>query len=289
MSRIYSHLLWILRGVKVYALIGRSGTGKSFRAQLVAQKHNIDLIIDDGLLIKGQKILAGKSAKKDSAFLSAIKTALFDDKRHRDDVRQTLEEETFKKILIIGTSERMVHKIAERLGLPGISRIITIEEVATQEEIQTAINSRKTEGKHVIPVPAVEVKRNYSSILLDTVKVFFKRNIALIFSKDRVFEKSVVRPDYGNRGRVAISEAALTQMVLHCADEYDQAMVIKKITVRNDGKGYRLKVRIHIPFGSQIAGNIHGFQEYVIDSLERYTGIIISNFDVIVDDVSTNQ
>ena len=38
--------------VKVYALVGRSGTGKSFRAQLVADKYHIPLIVDDGLLIK---------------------------------------------------------------------------------------------------------------------------------------------------------------------------------------------------------------------------------------------
>ena len=182
----------------------------------------------------------------------------------------------------------MVHKIAERLGLPAVTKIIRIEEIATQEEIESAITSRNTEGKHVIPVPAVEVRRNYSSILLDTVKVFFKRNIGFIFSKDSVFEKSVVRPEFGKRGRISISESALTQMVLHCADEYDQAMVIKKVSVKNDTKGYKLKIHIHIPFGSQISGNIHSFQNYVIENLERYTGIMIYKLDVIVDDISSN-
>jgi ABC-type oligopeptide transport system ATPase subunit len=38
---------------KVFALVGGSGTGKSFRAKLVAQKYGIDFIIDDGLLDKG--------------------------------------------------------------------------------------------------------------------------------------------------------------------------------------------------------------------------------------------
>jgi ABC-type glutathione transport system ATPase component len=31
------HFLFLLRGVKTYALVGPSGTGKSFRAKLVAQ------------------------------------------------------------------------------------------------------------------------------------------------------------------------------------------------------------------------------------------------------------
>jgi len=64
MIGIFEHILFLLRGVKSYALVGSSGTGKSFRAKLVAQKYGIDLIIDDGLLIRGDQILAGRSAKK---------------------------------------------------------------------------------------------------------------------------------------------------------------------------------------------------------------------------------
>src|SRR5690554_1237243 len=59
MNRIFRYAFWKLKGVKVYALVGRSGTGKSFRSKLVAEKHNIDLIIDDGLLIRDERIIAG--------------------------------------------------------------------------------------------------------------------------------------------------------------------------------------------------------------------------------------
>ena len=80
-----------LFGIKVYALVGRSGTGKSFRARLTAAKHGIDLIIDDGLLIKGDNIIAGKSAKSEKVYLTAIKTALFDSVEHRTEVRNKLK------------------------------------------------------------------------------------------------------------------------------------------------------------------------------------------------------
>lgn len=49
--------------MKVVAFVGPSGTGKSHRAIGIAHKNNCDAIIDDGLLIKGTKILAGTSAK----------------------------------------------------------------------------------------------------------------------------------------------------------------------------------------------------------------------------------
>ena len=50
--------------IKTYAFVGPSGTGKSYRAQLVANSKGINYIIDDGLLISGNEVLAGKSAKK---------------------------------------------------------------------------------------------------------------------------------------------------------------------------------------------------------------------------------
>ena len=53
--------------IKVYAFVGPSGTGKSYRAQMVASEKGINFIIDDGLLVDGNKIVAGESAKKASA------------------------------------------------------------------------------------------------------------------------------------------------------------------------------------------------------------------------------
>lgn len=50
--------------LKVFAFVGPSGTGKSYRAQMVANERNINYIIDDGLLIKDNEVIAGSSAKK---------------------------------------------------------------------------------------------------------------------------------------------------------------------------------------------------------------------------------
>ena len=49
--------------VEVVAFIGPTGTGKSHRASKVAHDCGADVIIDDGLLIKYNKIIAGTSAK----------------------------------------------------------------------------------------------------------------------------------------------------------------------------------------------------------------------------------
>jgi len=281
---MFRNLIWLLKGIKVYALVGKSGTGKSFRAKLVAKKYGIDLIIDDGLLIKNDRILAGHSAKKEKVFLAAIKTALFEDLKHRKEVVHQLKHENFKRILIIGTSERMTHKIASRLDLPQITRIIKIEDVASREDIETAILIRKNEGKHVIPVPAIEVSRDYRHILYDSIKVFLKKRFSGLRG-EKYFEKSVVRPEFGSKGKVIISEAALTQMVLHCADEFDPSMTVRKVSVKQDTKGYSIDVRVQIPFGVHLGGTMHEFQEYVVDNLERYGGIEIDEVNVVIDDL----
>ncbi len=284
MNHLFRHIQWVLKGIKVFSLVGKSGTGKSFRAKLIADKLGIELIIDDGLLIRGKKIIAGKSAKKEPTYLGAIKTALFDDPEHRQSVMKQLNEEKFKRILIIGTSERMTRKITARLDLPQISKVIKIEDIATTEEIDTAVRSRKIEGKHVIPVPAVEINRNYSQMVYDSVKVFMEKKFLNFTKKDKYFEKTVVRPEFSKKGRVSISESALTQMVLHCADEYDSSITITKVSVREEIKGYILKINVRLPYGVEVSDVVHSLRDYLIDNLERYAGIMIDSVSIKVED-----
>ncbi|MDR2953282.1 MAG: hypothetical protein LBU82_08590 [Treponema sp.] len=275
------------RRKRVIALIGESGTGKSFHAKLVAQKYGIDYIIDDGLLIKENRIIAGHSAKKEKTFLSAVKVALFDEKSHRDEVARKLQSVKFKKILLLGTSEKMADKIAARLQLPPPEKVIKIEDISSQDEIDKAVRTRRIEGKHVIPVPSIEVKRSYPHIFYDAIKIF-KRRIAPagIGPVPTLHEKSVVRPEYSKREKVIISEAALSQMVIHCVNEYNHDIKIKKILIKDDDIGYRLVITIDIPYGIQLGGNIHDLQTYIIDDIERYTGILIEEVNIIIDKIA---
>jgi adenylate kinase family enzyme len=278
--------LFALKRIKVFALVGESGTGKSFRAKLVAQKYGIEHIIDDGLLIKENKILAGHSAKKEKTFLAAVKVALFDEKAHRDEVARKLQSEKIRKILVLGTSDKMVNKIAARLQMPQPRKIIKIEDIASQEEIDKAIRTRRIEGKHVIPVPSIEIKRSYPGIFHDAIRIFKKKiTPGGIGPTPSVHEKSVVRPEYSKRGKVIISEAALSQMVIHCVDEYNQNIRIKKIIVNDNEMGYSFAITIDVPYDIQLGGNMHELQNYVIDNIERYTGILIEEVNIIIDKI----
>ncbi|MDT8297467.1 MAG: hypothetical protein RQ801_04130 [Spirochaetaceae bacterium] len=285
----------LVGGTKVFALVGKSGTGKSFRAKLVAEDYGIDYIIDDGLLIQGNSIVAGKSAKREQIYMSAVRTALFDDPLHRHEVIKAIRSRKIRKILLLGTSERMVARTAERLELPPPSKIIQIEEISSDEDIEKAQRSRNDEGKHVIPVPSVEVERDYPHLLSDSIKVLFKMGRG--FGRRRgggqkVYEKSVVRPSFHgstDKGKVVISEHALGQMIAHCVDEFDGQLIVKKVKIRPSHGVYHIRSEVEMPYGNPINDNLHDLRNYVVDRLEKFTGIMIAEFDLVVAGVSKRR
>ncbi len=288
MGKFFEDIIGSFKPIFVYALVGESGTGKSFRSKLLAEKYGIDALIDDGLLIQNDKILAGHSAKREKTYMGAVRVALFDDKEHRDEVAKAWKKARIKKLLILGTSEKMVMKIATRLQLPQPQKIIHIEEIASREEIEKAIKSRQVEGKHVIPVPSIEIKRSYPQIFSNSIKLFFRRK--KMFNKGqkdgKMFEKSIVQPEFSKKGRVEISEAALTQMVMHCVMECEPAVKVKKMTIKTDKRGYKIIITIDVPFGTQLTGKIHKLQRYIIDKIEGYTGILIEEVSIVIDKIT---
>ena len=105
-------------------LQGRLGTGKSYRAQKIAYDNNIETIIDDGLLIKGSRVIEGVSAKTAKTKVQTVKAALFSTEKEQERIRNSIKKERVKSILILGTSDEMVKRIQENLKLPKIEKTI---------------------------------------------------------------------------------------------------------------------------------------------------------------------
>lgn len=66
----------------------------------------------------------------------------------------------------MGTSDGMVESIAKSLDLPDVSEKINIYDIAKDSEINQALSIRKGQGKHVIPVPTFEIKKDFRDIFL---------------------------------------------------------------------------------------------------------------------------
>ena len=122
--------------MKVYALVGQSGTGKSYKAHTLASEMGIEYIIDDGLFIKGNKIIAGVSAKKESTKIAAVRRALFIHPEHAREVREAIRQVEPESVLILGTSARMINRIISRLDLPPVQEIIRIEALQPEEKLE---------------------------------------------------------------------------------------------------------------------------------------------------------
>jgi adenylate kinase family enzyme len=277
---------FFVKKIKIIALVGTSGTGKSYHAKLVAEKYKIDFIIDDGLLIRNDRIVAGHSAKEEKSFIASVKAAVFDEKGRRDEVARKLQTEKFSGVLIVGTSDKMVKKIAARLQLPLPSKIVYIEDIASQEDIDTALRTRRVEGKHVIPLPSVEVKRGYPDIYLSPISVL-KPSVVQgpIPSVPVLHEKSVVRPSYSIPQKSHISELALSLMVKNCVNEFSGSYKVKKIEVKDTETGYRIVIFIIVDFGTDLEKKITELRKYITDNIEKYTGILIEEVNIIIDNV----
>ena len=280
MNRIFKFAFTHFIGIKVYGLIGRSGTGKSFHSKMLAKKHNINIIIDDGLVIKGDKILAGHSAKRDPNFIAAVKTAVFDDDNHKEEAEEALLKENYHKILIIGTSEKMVNKIAKRLDLPPVKKFYKIEDISTPDDIETAMRIRFTEGKHVIPVPSIEITRNYPTIVYDAMTVGDAKN-------SKGFEKTIVRPEFSRPNDSKIDEVTLTQMIKHSIAEYDKVLKVKKVksTENNDGS-YTINVILQIPIRHYMGSTITDLQQYIAETIEKFGNILIRRVAIEIEEWS---
>ena len=197
--------------MEVYALIGHSGTGKSHRAPVLARQYNIEYMIDDGLLIKGAMILAGRSAKRENTRFGAIKRALFKDPEHAEQVKTKLTEIMPGRLLILSTSRRMADIIAENLGLDLPAYYYTIEEVSDPESIKTALTLRAKENRHVIPLPTFAIKKEFPGYIIDPLRTFF--SFPTYQTAGSPVERSVIRPIFSTLGSFYIAEHVITNLV----------------------------------------------------------------------------
>ena len=257
--------------IKVYAFVGPSGTGKSYRAQMVAAENGIEYIIDDGLLIKGNDIVAGTSAKKAATKIETVKHALFLEEKEREEIRKAFEKENLESILILGTSDGMVEKIAENLGLPEIQKTIYIQDVATETEIEQAKRMRTVEGKHVIPVPTFELKKEFSGYLLDPLQIFKSKGKG----KDPyITEKSIIRPTFSYLGNFTISENVFKTILEYVASKNEYIYRVAKIRVDKSDRGLELYMEVIVVYGCNVYSVLKEFREKCKKEVEKLTTMV---------------
>lgn len=265
--------------IRVYAFVGPSGTGKSYRAQMVANENNIRFIIDDGLLIKDNEVIAGCSAKKAPTKIETVRHALFLKEKEKREIIEAIKKYKPEGILILGTSDGMVEKIAQNLELPNIEKTIYIEEVATEEEMEKARRIRVTEGKHVIPVPTFEIKKDFSGYMLDPLQIFKTKGKG---NMPYISEKSIIRPTFSYLGNFTISDNVFKQIIEYLVKRNNAIYRIVKIRVQKHEEGPDIYIEVILNYGCNIIDEINGFKIKVKKEIERLTSMNVQSIEILV-------
>ena len=253
--------------MKVYALTGRSGTGKSYKAMDLCRKLKIWSIIDDGLFIHNYRVAAGSSAKRAPTRIGATKMALFNDESLRSQVAECIKQTDPEKLLIIGTSDKMAEKIAARLGLPKISEFIHIEDITTKEERAAARKQRIYQGKHLIPAPSFQLKKQFSGYFMDPIGM-----IKGLGAGRGDAEKSVVRPTYSY---IASSSPAVEH--------------VHKVATYDSQTGIDINISLTMAGGINVVETASGLQQRCASRIEEMTAFNVDSINVEISEIGETE
>ena len=270
--------------MQVYAFIGKTGTGKSFNAQKVAKTHDIHYIIDDAILIKNTKVIAGRSAKTESNFIASVKAAIFLNEERALEMKSALKAENPEKLLILGTSDEMVEKIVENLNLGKIDKKIYIEEISSAAQIETARKSRVEDGKHVVPVPTFEIKKQFSGYFLDSLKTFnfFNRD----GNENVETEKTIIRPTYSYLGNFVISDNVINSIIMYTVSKIKGVSKVFRVSTQKYIDGMKLDIDIEIVYGYNIPHLSSIIRNVVIYAVDNATGINLFGININVKSIA---
>ncbi len=266
---------WIL--MEVIAFVGPSGSGKSHRAIGVAHQYQCQGIIDDGLLIEGAKILAGTSAKSEQNRVQAVKRAIFYDDAHASEVRQALARSGIRRLLILATSDKMIEKITQRLSLPKPLKTVYITDIATRQEIKKAHEARLRYGKHIVPVPTVELKQHFGGFFANLPYNLFSKN-----RNKREDRRSIVRPAFSYYGLILISDYVIEDIINLIVERMVGVARINYIHVRrrSDSRGLFVHVELVLYYGVRVFEVSRILQSKIKRKVERMTGMQVQKVNI---------
>ena len=275
----------------VIALVGPSGTGKSHRALWVAQQNGADAIIDDGILIKDGKVIGGSSAKKEKNRIMAVRRAIFVLPGHASDVRRAIAVSEPRRILVLGTSENMVQKIAKALRIGPVSKIIRIEDIASKKDMELAQYHRLKRGEHIIPVPTIELKPHFSGYLIDPIKSFFKTSSS---KRRRLGERSIVRPVFSYYGKLVIDDSVIKSIVHIVAEAFEEvhrigSTHVKHLVSGDDDLGITVSLEVVFSYGHGITETMATLRRRLQTEIERMTGMVVHKIDILVKSIHIDK
>lgn len=181
----------------------------------------------------------------------------------------------------------MIQKIISNLEIPSLQETIRIEDIATKKEIETAKKIRKTQGKHVVPVPTFEIKKDFSGIMLDPLQIFrTKKDKNPYISPDR----SIIRPTFSYLGTFTISDKVFRDIISFVASYTEGVVEITRLRVDKisyEEEGLKIYTEVTLHYGYNIPKTVEVLKNNIKKEMDRHTALNVLEVDVKVNAIIT--
>ena len=144
--------------------------------------------------------------------------------------------------------------------------------------METARRIRTTEGKHVIPVPTFEIKKDFSGFLLDPLQIFKSKGTG---NKPYISEKSIIRPTFSYLGNFKISDTVFRQIAEYMALKTDAIHKVTKTRIDNMGEGISVYMEVVIVYGFNVLESLRDFKIKCKKEIENLTAMNVEKVDVV--------
>lgn len=184
----------------------------------------------------------------------------------------------------------MVGKISSALDIGKPERYIHIEDIASSREIEKAQNARLKEGKHIIPVPTMELKPHFKGYLIDPIKSILRRTRSTKTNgaAPQDFEKSVVRPVFSYYGRLTFSDQVIEALIKNSLSKVPDMAECDDIKIKKTSKGTNalmLDMGVSIYRGRPVKQIMNDMHKAISNEIEYITGMSVERLSIVVDNV----
>ena len=148
--------------------------------------------------------------------------------------------------------------------------------------MKTARNIRVTEGKHVIPVPTFEIKKDFSGYLLDPLQIFKSKGKG---KQPYISEKSIIRPTFSYMGNFTISDSVFRQIAEYQAEKMPEIYKVLRTRVQNYGEGPLIDMEVSVVYGYNVAEGLIEFKKKIVKEIENLTAMNVVRLDVVAKNI----
>ena len=149
---------------------------------------------------------------------------------------------------------------------------------------------RLREGKHIIPVPTIELKPHFSGYLVDPINSLLKKRRE--DGRRHLGEKSIVRPVFSYYGKLIIDDWAIKAIVRKLLVDGENVTKVADVRIehvyKGDGEvgfesaGIVIGCDVVISYGKHIPTLVQKLQNQVRKDVEYMTGMVVKKVNITI-------